>query len=317
MAKGGGDFTGGFKVELVGQGVGKHLRQRFRLPGGIQPADFKALGKNGLDRGGALDHVIQHNGHAVMAQLHAGGEVVHLVRPLVAEGDVDMAGMGQVHPGADNVLARQGFTLFQKDFFLNVFALAILEGVFIQAVAGNADAALRHQFIVARMDGENLQLGDLRQNGLGFLALGGVRGGNLHFNEVQVVLLLRADDDVIGPGAVKAFRQDDARLFHGLVRQRNGLAVIPEVRFHAQREGDAPGNVNAVLQALLEEGEEGEGRDADDEDRPGVALDPVLVGTQVPEKHAQQYQTADENEKRVAEEIVNKREGSGRSAGRG
>ena len=167
------------------------------------------------------------------------------------------------------------------------------------------------------MDGENLQLGHLGQDGLGFLALGRVRGGNLHFNEVQVVLFLRADDDVIGSGAVEPFRQDHARLLHGLVRQRNGLAVIPDVRFHAQREGDAPGNVNAVFQALLEEGEQGKGRNADDEDRAGVALDLVLVGTQVPEKHTQQYQTANENEERVVEEIVNKRERSGHSASRG
>ena len=43
MAQGGGDFAGGFKVELVGEGVGKHLRQGLRLAGRIQSADFKAF----------------------------------------------------------------------------------------------------------------------------------------------------------------------------------------------------------------------------------------------------------------------------------
>ena len=43
MTQGGGDFAGGFKVELVGEGVGKHLRQGLRLAGRIQSADFKAF----------------------------------------------------------------------------------------------------------------------------------------------------------------------------------------------------------------------------------------------------------------------------------
>ena len=140
---------------------------------------------------------------------------------------------------------------------------------------------------------------------------------NLNFNQVQVILLLGADDDVVGSGAVQAVRQDGARLLHGLVSQRNRLAVVPNVRFHAQREGDAPGNINAVFQPLLEEGEQGKRRNADNENRSGIALDLVLVGTQVPEKHTQQYQTANENEERVVEEIVNKRERSGHSASRG
>ena len=167
------------------------------------------------------------------------------------------------------------------------------------------------------MDRQNLELGHLGQDGLGFLALGGVRRGNLDFNQVQIILLLGADDDVVGSGAVQAVRQDGARLLHGLVSQRNRLAVVPNVRFHAQREGNTSGNVNAVFQSLLEKGKEGKGRNADDKEGPGIALDLVLVRTQVPEKHAQQNQTAYENKQRVVEEIVNKRERRGHAAGRG
>lgn len=75
-----------------------------------------------------------------------------------------------------------------------------------------------------------------------------------------------------------------------------------------------PGNVNAVFQPLLEEGEQGKRRNADNENRSGIALDLVLVGTQVPEKHTQQHQTANEDEKRVIEEIVDEGERSGHSA---
>ena len=314
MPQRGGNFTGGLKIELVGKGVGKHLRQGFSLSGSIQPADFKTFRKNGLDRWSALDHIIQHNGHAVVAQLHAGSQVIHLVRPFVAQGDVDVAGTGQIHSGAHDIPACQRFTLFQEYFFRDVLTLAVFEGIFIHPVAGNADAPLRHQFVVTRVDRENLKFGYFGQDGLGFLALGRIRSGDLNFYKIQVVFFLRADNDVIGPGTVKAVRQDHACLFHGLVRQGNGLAVVSDIRFHAQREGDAPGNVNAVFQPLLEEGEQGKRRNADNENRSGIALDLVLVGTQVPEKHTQQHQTANEDEKRVIEEIVDEGERSGHSA---
>ena len=61
-------------------------------------------------------------------------------------------------------------------------------------------------------------------------------------------------------------------------------------------------------------GEQGKRRNADNENRSGIALDLVLVGTQVPEKHTQQHQTANEDEKRVIEEIVDEGERSGHSA---
>ena len=84
--------------------------------------------------------------------------------------------------------------------------------------------------------------------------------------------------------------------------------------FKRQAENDF--NVESIV-SLLEEGEQGKRRNADNENRSGIALDLVLVGTQVPEKHTQQHQTANEDEKRVIEEIVDEGERSGHSARRG
>ena len=107
MAQRRGDFTGGFKVELVGQRVGEDLRQGFRLTGAVQAGNHEALGKNGVYSGRTLDHVIQNDGHAVTFELHAGSQVVHLVRAVVAQRNSYFRRAGKVHARMDNVLARQ------------------------------------------------------------------------------------------------------------------------------------------------------------------------------------------------------------------
>ena len=102
--------------------------------------------------------------------------------------------------------------------------------------------------------------------------------------------------DFAGAGGIQALVEDIAGLLHVLLRGLLHFAVVIELGLHFERELHAATDIDTVVHAVEEEGEQREGAQTDDEESARIALHLVLFCGKVPEEQHDEQNACDEIE---------------------